>query len=401
MTCSQTFRKTLIFIKFGLFIPPVVLLYFYLSCPIYRFAEPVSFHGKFLHNPYQSIDSAVWRKYNFQVQSHVWAGVTNGRLNSDQLIDSIYKQFNYTYVATSDYQQINTYNIENERYIPTYEHGYNIPKVHQVCIGARKVLWRDYFLFQTLGNKQHIINELHKNCDLVALAHPKLRDGYSLNDMKYLSGYDLMEVLNNLRFSLNHWDMALSNGHLAYILADDDAHNVLNSNEVNRSYTLIQSVSFRQDSIVKALKNGLAYGVDFFRLDDEPMLRKVERSRHLPFLKSSKLFGDTLKVEVSESVFHIYFVGDGGKIIHEIDHTSNAQYIVQKNDSYVRVEIHCYDSSVLYLNPVVRTENENVTNFMSAEVNQVATWLKRIVGILIFSLVIYFWYFRLKRSLKS
>jgi hypothetical protein len=374
------------------------VMFFYFSTPVYQFIDPKPFQGKFLHNPYQHIDSALWRKYNFQVQSYAWGGLTDGRVNSDHLIDSIYRLFGYDYVATSDYQRINTYHSGSNQFIPTYEHGYNIPKIHQVCIGAKKVLWRDYFLFQTLNTKQHIINELKRDCEIVALAHPRLKDGYSLSDMKYLSGYDLLEVLNNFRVSDEHWDAALSNGHRAYILANDDAHNVLNSNEVGRRFTLIHSNSLHRDSIIKSLRNGAAYGVDFYRVDDEPMTRKMERSGFIPFLKQARLFGDTLKIKVSESVFHVYFIGDHGKVKYEVDHVSEAQYVIDENDSYIRVEIHCNDASVLYLNPVTRQETDGREKQDMLKINWSQTWFLRSSGIILLLFAILFLRYFIKRK---
>jgi hypothetical protein len=398
MLYKYLLQRIWVFAKGLLFVVVSVVLYFYLSTPIYRFAEPVPFHGKYLHNPYQQIDSNYWRKYNFQVQSRVWAGITDGRLNSAQLIDSIYNLFEYDYVAISDYQLINPYNSQNQQYIPTYEHGINIPKVHQVCLGARKILWRDYFLFQTLNTKQHIINKLRPDCELIALAHPRLRDGYTLYDMKYLHNYDLIEVLNNYRVSVEHWDQALSFGHLVYILANDDAHNVLNSNEVNRRYTLIHSKSVHHDSIIQALGKGLAYGVDFYRVDDELMQLKIERSKHVPYLKLSKLFGDTLKIVVSESVNHIRFVGEQGIILSETDHVSDAQYVIKKQDAYVRVEIHCNNASVLYLNPVTRHENNIIEKQHAAEIDLFNTWLVRSMIIVTLAIIILLYWYKWKKK---
>ncbi|HPE43148.1 MAG TPA: hypothetical protein PKV88_03620, partial [Bacteroidales bacterium] len=148
----------------------LVVLSFYLLAPSYQFEEPKPFSGPILYNPYQNIDSLNLYKYNFQVQSKAWGGITDGRLNSNELIDSIYKGLSFDHVATSDYQKINRFKEESQAYIPTYEHGYGIRKTHQVCIGASRVLWLDYPFYQSLRHKQHIINELQADCELIALA---------------------------------------------------------------------------------------------------------------------------------------------------------------------------------------------------------------------------------------
>ncbi|MBU3928289.1 MAG: hypothetical protein KKB74_10825, partial [Bacteroidetes bacterium] len=259
-----------------------MLLMFYLLAPIYQFSGPVPFSGENIYNPYSGMRASDWKKYNFQVQSKAWMGITSGRDNTNTLIDSIYHQLGYDHVATSDYQKINSYQSEQSAYIPTYEHGYNAFKTHQVCIDSKKVLWTDLILWQSLSMKQWIIDLLQKDSRFVVLAHPLLRNGYSLNDMKYLTNYQGIEVLNNLRVSLKHWDEALGSGQIAWIISNDDAHDVQNSNEVGRRFTLINSPSTNKKDIMTALENGNAIGVDFYRIDDEPMQEKIIRSRLLP-----------------------------------------------------------------------------------------------------------------------
>lgn len=378
-------------VRIGILLGILIIVYFYVSCPVYKFDEAVPFHGDYLHNPYQEIDSAQWRKYNFQVQSYAWGGITDGRLNTNEMIDSIYRFLSYDYVATSDYQRINTHNSDTEIFIPTYEHGYNIPKTHQVCIGAKEVVWRDYPLFQTIHNKQHIIQLLKERSEIVALAHPRLLDSYSLEDMKYLYGYDLIEVLNNLRVSIEHWDEALTYGHRTYILANDDAHNVMNPNEVGRRFTLIHSSTLNHDSVVNALISGKAYGVDFHRIDDEVFADKVIRIPQIPYLKSARLMGDSLIVKVSKPVYHIQFYGRRGELLKESDHVSEAGYRIRPTDPYVRVQVHCYDASMLYLNPVTRHETSVIVDQKTAEIDEVKTIMVRVFSLLLVGAIFVLW----------
>ncbi len=89
-------------------------------------------------------------------------------------------------------------------------------------------MWKDYPLFQTIHNKQHIINLLKKSSELVYIAHPKLWNGYPIEEIELLSNYDGIEVLNNYGKSIKHWDAALSPGKYVTILGNDDAHDVSN-----------------------------------------------------------------------------------------------------------------------------------------------------------------------------
>jgi len=366
--------------------------------PVYKFSGPSEFSGNNLYNPYQNMDSANWRKYNFQVQSKAWGGLTDGRKNSNELIDSIYRQLGFDHVATSDYQKINRFGSSKPSFIPTYEHGYNIFKTHQVCIDSDKVLWIDLMFFQTLSMRQWIIDMLNEDSQIVALAHPNLRMGYFVDDMKYITNYQLMEVLNNVRLSFDHWDMALSSGHPVWILSNDDAHDVVNSNEVGRRFTMINSPSLNREDIMENLISGNAYGFDLFRHDDELMELKIERSKHIPYLNSVKLNGDTLKIAVSQEAVSFTFIGQNGKILFEAANSKTAKYIIKPEDTYVRTIIKFSDFSSIFLNPIVRYDGKKLVSNLKAEINFTATLWLRIAYFFIALVIVYLYIRRKKRK---
>jgi hypothetical protein len=248
-----------------------IVIFQYITCPIYRFPDPAPFTGRKIFNPYAGLDSNFWRKANFQVQSYAWGGLTDGRKNTNEVIDSVYRYLSYDIIATSDYQRINRWGIEKESFIPVYEHGYGFFKNHQVLLGSKKVNWADFPVFQNIHHKQHILNLLRNNNELVYIAHPGLRGGYKPEDMKYLTGYDGLEVLNYVIVSEAHWDSALSAGKYVTIMGNDDSHDVRQPLEVGHRCTYIYSPSLHGDSIIAALKQGRAYGADIFRTGDETM----------------------------------------------------------------------------------------------------------------------------------
>jgi hypothetical protein len=375
-----------------------MLLAFYLLAPIYEFSGPVKFSGDKLYNPYENMDSTHWKKYNFQVQSKAWFGITDGRKNSNEMIDSIYHALGFDHVATSDYQKINYHGKDKASFIPTYEHGYNIFKTHQVCIDARQVLWTDLFLWQTLSMKQWIIDQLKEDCSIVTLAHPLLRHGYSVEDMRYLTNYDMMEVLNNMRLSYDHWDAALSSGNLAWIMGNDDAHDVTNSNHVGRKFTMINATDMNKETIIESLKAGNAYGVDFFPKMDVPLDERIERSKHIPFITQVNLREDTLEVAASEKAKTITFIGQEGKVLQTFTGTKTATYAIKETDTYVRTVFNYTDNTSLCLNPIVRYSGEQVSSLKTAKINTKATLYLRIGYFLIFLLIAYFYARRRKNN---
>ena len=337
--------------------------------PVYVYDEPVPFHGDYLLNPYQDIDSTWWKCCNFHGHTRQYGGVTNGRNNGNAVYDSMYRLFGYDHVGISDYNKVNVFEKDKDPgYIPAYEHGYNVWKTHQLCLGTQKVRRIDYFLYQTLSHKQHMINKLGQQNRVVAVAHPSFVDGsYLVRDMKYLSNYKIMEVLNGFVNSPKHWDMALSNGHLVYLIADDDTHDVLKINDIALRTTFLNARDNEAGQLFDALLSGKAFGIDFKLDRSEKMDDKVARfKRDIPYLNSARLNGADFAVNVTKPIKNIKFIGQNGTILKDESHAPadsvfGASYSIQPTDQYVRTVMTFSDGSTMWLNPVTRHESPNIT----------------------------------------
>ena len=340
-----------------------------LFVPVYVYDEPVPFHGDYLHNPYQDIDSTYWKCCNFHGHTRQYGGVTNGRNNGNAVYDSMYRLFGYDHVGISDYNKVNPFeNGKDPGYIPGYEHGYNVWKTHQVCLGTKKVRRIDYFFYQTLSHKQHMLNKLGEQNRVVAVAHPSFVDGsYNVRDMKYLSNYKILEVLNGFVNSPEHWDMALSNGHLVYLIADDDTHDVLKVNDIALRITYLNAEHNAADELYDALLAGKAVGIDFDLDRQEAMDHKVERfKRDIPYLYSAKLNGNDFSVSVSKSIKNVKFIGQNGAVLKEenyekTDYKTYSSYTIQPTDNYVRTVVTFFDNTTMWLNPITRHESQTIT----------------------------------------
>ena len=337
-----------------------------LFVPVYVFDEPVPFRGDYLHNPYQDIDSTYWQCCNFHGHTRQYAGVTNGRNNGNAVYDSMYRLFGYDHVGISDYNKVNNYEDGRDSgFIPGYEHGYNVWKTHQLCLGTKKVRRIDYLFYQTLSHKQHTLNKLGEQNRVVAVAHPSFVDGsYNVRDMKYLSNYKILEVLNGFINSPEHWDMALSNGHLVYLIADDDTHDVLKINDIALRITYLNAKDNDANQLYDALLSGKAVGVDFDLKRQEQMEHKVKRfKRDIPYLNSARLNGDDFVVSVTKPIRKAEFIGQGGLVLKEennkkSDSIFNASYQIQPSDQYVRTVLTFFDGTTMWLNPVTRHESD-------------------------------------------
>ena len=334
--------------------------------PVYVFDEPVPFHGDYLHNPYQNMDSTYWKCCNFHGHTRQYGGVTNGRNNGNAVYDSMYRLYGYDHVGISDYNKVNKFEDGRDPgYIPGYEHGYNVWKTHQVCLGTKKVRRIDYFLYQTLSHKQHMLNRLGEQNRVVAIAHPSFVDGsYNVRDMKYLSNYKILEVLNGFVNSPEHWDMALSNGHLVYLIADDDTHDVLKVNDIALRITYLNAKDNDADQLCDALLSGKAVGIDFDLDRQEEMDHKVERfKRDIPYLNSAKLKGNDFTVSVTKPIKKAEFIGQNGIVLKEenndkANNKTYSSYRIQPTDTYVRTVLTFFDGTTMWLNPVTRHESD-------------------------------------------
>ena len=381
----------------------LLVLFVYLSVPTYSFKEPRPFEGEYLYNPYQDMNPDQWKKYHFHCHSRKFFGLTNGRKSTETAIDSVYQALGYDHYGISDYMGINTHGADREDYIPAYEHGYGlIRKTHQICIGAESVYWPDFLFMQNLSMKQHSLNKLGERCRFVMPAHASFTKGYKVGEMKFLSNYRLLEVLNPYGNAIEHWDMALSNGHRVYALGDDDTHNITDAREVCHNLTMVNTPDLKAESVYDALDKGLCYAVEFDNYYHFPMTlaEKVEQVRNLPHLTQAQLVGDTLIISTSASVMkEVKFIGQGGKLLKTEENVGTAHYIIQPEDHYVRTQINVNGLQHFYLNPITRHSTSVVVDRQLDTINYSQTILYWMVYAVAF--VAFVWYLFKKAKEKK
>jgi hypothetical protein len=328
---------------------------------IYIFPEPNSFKGDKLYNPYKNSDfsSDNWKIANFHGHTRAWSGLTNGSSVTPTEVLKNYKYIGYNIIQISDYMKINKFNDTTISYIPTYEHGFGVTKNHHLCIGASKVNWIEFPLFQTIHHKQTIINKLRESVEVLCIAHPVFNNAYKADDFKYLTNYDLIEVLNHYVNSAPCWDSALSSGHPVFIIADDDMHDLKGKDEFGVCATYINVKTPNRSNIISALKTGNSYGVEFAYSDNDNNDIKAERIKNIPFLTTFTITGDTINIAMSDTLAKFKFIGQAGTILKASGKSINAFYKIKPSDNYIRTEIRLADSSRIYLNPVFRYSGNN------------------------------------------
>ena len=330
-----------------------------LLAPVYRFPPPQPFSGASLWNPYARL-SGTWQKANLHAHGVAWGGVTNGA-QSDAEVVRAYKQRGYTVAGVSNYASIAAFHGVDT--IPVYEHGYNIPKIHQLGIGARRVVWLDFPFWQTVDQKQLIINRVGAEAELVSLNHPNT--GYVDDDMRKLTGYQLMEIVNGPFPVEDLWDAALSSGHVVWALANDDAHDVTNLKRTFIAWNMIDAPTPSTPDVIGALRAGRSYAVSRVGGSSDAALKGVE-------------VHDATMTVASTGVPATYlFVGQDGAVRGSAYQVMEATYTFAATDTYIRTVIRT-PNVVMYVNPVVRYDGRALPS-PSATVDEASTWLHRAI----------------------
>lgn len=385
------------------FVAIVVASIPYALCPVYDSPEIIPHSGTMLFNPYSSVNDSLvkgrWLKANFHAHSVAWGGVSHGNASLSALSNS-YKRLGYDVAAVSNYHRLDTLPDFAEHFISAYEHGYNIRKAHQICVGAKEVVWLDYVFGHWMPQKQHTIKRLKEVTPVVILAHPVWQSAYSPESIRFLTDYDGMEVFNHFRESLELFDSAWSAGRTPWAMGADDSHDVNAIGENGACWTMLYAASPQKDSVVKALQDGRCYAVKLNSLLRERWRGLGEgrlRDSCLNALNDCRLQrltiqGDSLTVMMDSNVVLMRFVGQSGVIRKVVAGRNTAGYRFRAYDTYIRVEVISPNTTIA-LNPVVRTPNGSLSH-ASATVNLFKTTFSMALWFMLYGGIVWVLYRR-------
>lgn len=369
----------------------------YLLFPRFEIETPHPFTGTKFYNPYKDVSFSNFLLANFHGHTKEWAGLTNGKGN-DYEAQRRYDSLGYDLTDLSQYEFLDTLN-ESNNSLDVYEHGINIKKTHQLVIGSHSVVWFDYFLPQTLNQKQYVLNLLAADTNnIIVINHPNLRHGYSTDDVKYLQNYDYLEGIHPRTQSIAHWDTALTYGHPVYIMGNDDYHDIYMDNQIGNCLTGLFSSKKSGQSILHALKQGNTMAVKLNQNQTANLKERAKKISRLRTLFSNyKLSNDTLSITLTE-VATIQWVGKNG-IIKQKDSSVQSIYHIDANDTYIRTQILTKDSIEIFLNPIYRIQNDAIASryerskqyVKSTPINLAAIKVGKLFFLILFISIIWKW----------
>jgi hypothetical protein len=360
----------------------------YVQTEIYSFTEPQPFSGPHLYNPYTNWNSDSILKANLHAHTTAWGGATNGKNSPKELIEA-YQEKDYDIIGISNYFNINTDFDTNKYYIPLYEHGLNILKTHKQAINPKEILYFDFPLFQNTSQKQQIINKLKEKGALVSINHPKFMNGHTFEDLKLLTGYHFIEVLNHYRVSDKYWDKALSAGKLSWILGNDDVHDLSGKWNHFVMWNMIKRGK-NKNEVLANLIEGKSYGM------------RGSLAQTFNQLKSCEILNDTLKIIFKNYCDSIILIGQDGSNIHSTINTNSISLPAKSIESYVRCKAGA-EYKTIFLNPIIRYDGVNIPyNYKTeSEINWLQTWLYRIILILINLALLWLAFFRKTKQINN
>lgn len=340
----------------------VLLLLPYAFGPVYSFPEPASFAGPALHNPYAGW-TGDWQRANLHAHGSAWGGMTSGA-QPDSAVAQHYRRLGYTVPGVSNYQAIAAHHGVDT--LPLYEHGFNVGKYHQLAIGARQVEWFDFPLWQSLSHRQYVIDRVKRKAALVSLNHPDSRDAYGNHALRFLSGYDMIEVVNGPFTAEALWDEALSSGHPVWAVANDDTHDLTDARRMAVGWNMIGAPSASEDAVVGALRAGHSYAV---------LRTGALDAAHLTRLERLDVRGDTITVALAGAPSTVVFIGQNGVVRKSVSSVTAADYTLTDDDTYVRTVVTS-PQTTLFLNPVFRWDGQHLPG-RTATVDRASTWFFR------------------------
>jgi hypothetical protein len=166
--------------------------------------------------------------------------------------------------------------------------------------------------------------------------------------------------MNRHRLAEEQWDVALSNGHRAWLMANDDAHSVKSLRHVQRSVTFVNTSESTGNAVLESLARGAAFGVQFPRMEDPTIEKILQASAKVSFPVSIGINEDSLLIRWGQTMEKIEFIGNHGNLLKTVTDNDFAYCLISQEETYLRIKLTCSDGYVYLINPIIRNISGNM-----------------------------------------
>ncbi len=286
-------------------------------------------------------DSQPFFKANF----HCHTTNSDGRLSPDECV-KFYKDSGYDILAVTDHRTVTPPPAQaagRPLLIPGIEIDYLLPGqwVHVLGIGMDESIGRHW---NRGGTPQEGIDLIRKLGGVAILAHPawSLNTPAFISSLAGLSGVEIWNSVSTLPLNGERADSSTlldvtwaSGGQLLPVYANDDSHGY--TFEAGVAATMVQAEELSVPAVMDALRSVRFYATT------GPQIRRIEYDR-----------GREVRVRctpASAVVFYSDCPWAAGRVVTG-EGITEAAYLVQKNDSFVRVEIRGEDGRKAWSAPI-------------------------------------------------
>ena len=333
----------------------IIVICIFSFSPIYTFDKPAPFSGPDIYNPYSSLDTtAVWKKANF----HTHTRVDNIRNECPEYPDVVYRDYmklGYDILTFSNHNELTVHPFDSTLQVNVYEHGYSLFKFHKLVFNPARMMLYDHLVPLLVSQKQWQYDYLGRNADFLVMNHPDRTLCMTPRTMRLLTGYRLIEADCGVSTDLLRWDEALSAGHYAHCLINDDCHDSGNHRKIARRCSFLQAPSARYEDFKPVLLEGCFFSMRIPDFGDGDWSVKYAENARLPEIEDIGLKADTTFIRLP-SPARIEAWGQGHTLLASTEGES-LSYVMSPSDSYVRFSAFFDNGVVIYSNAFARYDS--------------------------------------------
>lgn len=355
---------------------------------VYDFGSAKPFSGKDIYNPYAEVDTTYgWKRANLHTHSRV-EGIFNECEATPQQICDEYAKYGYDIVQFSNHNEITPHPEGGDKWVPLYEHGFNILKFHLNVYGNKETTLFDHAVPMFDFQRQFQIDMLKEDAIMVQFNHPQRVPGVDRESMERIGGYRLMELTRVPEHENREWDWALSAGHYSFGLHNDDLHSFKETSNIAIRSTVLNTPSTSGEDITKTLYEGRFYALYTPDFGDGHMETKIEKNLTIPYINNIGMRGDTIYVSFTERADSIRFTGQNQRVLHTLYGSDTAYYAMRAEDSYARITAYFADGERIYSNPFARYDAESMDSPFENRSHSVNTPLTILFNLVLLALLV-------------